>query len=420
MKIINLDHWLLLLLLLSAGCQPADTLTEGEQLPTSAAVAVAPMPTSAMIVIAPASTMTATPTLPPTQTSIPRSTKTPSPTKTLSFIPTKTPRPPTSTPTPTITPTVQMTGTAVIELKPFGSYAYEEIMPVAAYPVPAENNGWGMHWIASTSQSRGTVDKFVGELVRMHIKWVVFLNTGQDTTSNDYLVERLVANGIMPVMRVYQATIEPYGDITPMVRHYRAKGVYYYQLYNEPNTNVENRQSFANPNQYAIAWSATARQVISAGGLPGIGAFSPGGAYDHFEFLQRTLEIMRYNGDLHLLNHAWFSAHNYHGTRELDDPGGFFLFREYNRIIEQQIGRSLPIIGTEAGSYAGTDEAEMPFIRFQYDYMKNEHEPYYLGFSWWILANRAGGHYDDAWEWQALFKEGGYAHPAIANYFYGG
>jgi len=401
-------RWLLLLLLLGVGCQSAE------------AVAVEPLPTVAVAVIAPASTMTAVPTAPPSPSPIPRPTNTPSPTSTPPFIPTNTPIPPTGTPTPTITPTVGMVPTAVFQLKPFDSYAYEEIIPVEAFPVPPGNNGWGMHWMASTSQSPEVVDKFVGELVKMHIKWVVFLNTAQDTTSNEYLVERLVANGIMPVMRVYQSAIEPYGDLTPMVRHYRAKGVYYFQLYNEPNANVENRQAFANPNQYATAWAASARQVISAGGLPGIGSFSPGGEFDHFEFLRRTLEIMEYNGDTHLLNHAWFSAHNYHGTRAFDDPGGFLLFRSYNQIIMDQLGRSLPIIGTEAGSYAGTDEAEIPFIRYQYDYMKYEHESYFLGFSWWILANRAGGHHDDAWEWQALFKEGGYVHPAVTSYFYGG
>lgn len=400
--------WLWLLLLVGVGCQPAE------------AAVVELLPTAAVAAIAPASTMTAVPTVPPSPSPTARPTITPLPTRTIPFIPTNTPVPPTSTPTPTITPTVQAQETAVIQLKPFDSYAYEEIMPIAAYPVPPGNNGWGMHWIASTNQSTEVVDKFVGELVKMHIKWVVFLNSPQDMTSNDYLVERLVANGIMPVMRIYQSAIEPYGDLTPMVRHYRRKGVYYYQLYNEPNANVENRQGFANPNQYATAWSASARQVISAGGLPGIGSFSPGGEYDHFEFLRRTLEIMEYNGDTHLLNHAWFSAHNYHGTREYDDPGGFLLFRSYNQIINNHLGRSLPIIGTEAGSYAETDEAEIPFIRYQYDYMKYDHEPYFLGFSWWILANRAGGHHDDAWEWQALFKEGGYVHPAVTSYFYNG
>ncbi|MCB8987541.1 MAG: hypothetical protein H6661_07320 [Ardenticatenaceae bacterium] len=57
-------------------------------------------------------------------------------------------------------------------------------------------------------------------------------------------MDKLVANGIMPVMRLYRNGVLPYdGDVGAMVRHYRARGVYYYQLYNEPNVNDENHQS---------------------------------------------------------------------------------------------------------------------------------------------------------------------------------
>jgi hypothetical protein len=251
----------------------------------------------------------------------------------------------------------------------------------------------------------------------MHIRWVVFLNEGTNIGDNDYLVDRLVAVGIMPVMRLYRSALLPYdGNISAMVAHYRAKGVYYYQLYNEPNVNVENNQGFANPNQYAVAWAAAARQVISAGGLPGFGAFSPGGAYNHYDFLDRTLRALKYYGDGHLLNHAWLSVHNYHGTRRFDDPEGFFLFRKYDEIVRSHLGRSLPIIGTEGGSYSPDRSLETQLIVQQYSYMRDS-EPYFLAFSYWILANREGGSGDEVWEWQALFQPG-FVHPVITDFFY--
>ena len=336
------------------------------------------------------------------------------------FIPTNTPVTPSATPTetPTATPYLQPTATYII--KPFDTYAYDEIMPYEVFPVPPNNNGWGMHWVPTSSQEGGAVDRFVAEVVRMNIKWVVFLNGPTDTTGNDYLVERLVANGIMPVMRIYQSAITPYGDLVPMVRHFRAKGVYYFQIYNEPNVNIENTTAFANPNQYAVAWASAARQIVSAGGFPGIGAFSPGGEYNHYDFLDRTLRALEFNDDLHLLNHAWLSVHNYHGTRPYDDPDGFLLFRQYDEIVRAHIGRSLPIIGTEGGSYSEDPNVETQFIRYQYGYMKYNREPFFLAFSWWILANREGGGFDDTWEWQALFQTGGFVHPAITEYFYTG
>lgn len=269
----------------------------------------------------------------------------------------------------------------------------------------------------NTSQDKGIVDRFVAELVKMHIKWVVFLNDGTDIGSNDYLVDKLVTNGIMPVMRLYRSEIVAYdGNIYDLVKHYRAKGVYYYQLYNEPNVNVENRQGFANPNMYAQAWATAARAVVSAGGLPGFGAFSPGGAYNHYEFLDRAMRALAYNGEAHLLNHAWLSVHNYHGLRPLDDPDGFLLFRNYDEIVRSHLGRSLPMVGTEGGSYSSDLNVETQLIAHHYRYMRDA-EPYFLAYSNWLLANLDGGHYDERWEYQTLFRPG-FVHPVVTEFFY--
>lgn len=342
------------------------------------------------------------------------------------IIPTNTPVTPTATPLPTETPTLTATlaldapgaTSTSLPIKPFDQYGFEEAMPYQAFPRPVNDNGWGMHWIPTVKQDAGTIDRFVTELARMHIKWVVFLNEGGNIGDNDYLVERLVANGMMPVMRIYQSTLEPYGgDIGAMVAHYRARGVYYYQLYNEPNVNLENTQGFANPNRYALAWATTARQVVNNGGLPGIGALSPGGAYDHYDFLERTLRAIRFNGDENLLNHAWVSLHNYHGLRPQDDPDGFWMYRRYDRIVRDVLGRSLPIIGTEGGSYSPDTAVQTQQLSWQYRAMQTA-EPYYFAFTYWLLANQAGGSGDDTWEWQALFKGDESVHPVVGAFFY--
>lgn len=410
---------LVILLLFLAGCQA----TAPEPLPTQAAVAILP----------PLVETVPPPQVPPTFTPPPATAvsgvviinesasqfrqESDSPTATL-FIPTNTPLVITNTPLATrfdANITVQPTLTPVI--KPIDQYRPDEVIPYQAFPVPSGNTGWGMHWMPTVSQEPGVVDRFVAEVVRMHIKWVVFLNDGTNIGANDYLVERLVANGIMPVMRLYRSGILPYdGNLGAMVQHYRAKGVYYFQLYNEPNVNVENHQGFANPNQYALVWASAAREVIAHGGLPGIGALSPGGRYNHFDFLDRTLSAVVQNGDGNLLNHAWLSVHNYHGTRPLDDPGGFLLFRSYDEIVRGHLGRSLPIVGTEGGSYSTDKAVETNLIRWQYSYMRDA-EPYFLAFSYWLLANQEGGGWDPAWEWQSLFKAGE-VHPVVTQFFY--
>ncbi len=334
-------------------------------------------------------------------------------------IPTNTPLPPTYTPTATPNPTLApgLEESVTPDLKPLIAYRRDEVIPIAAFPRPPGDNGWGIHWIPSYKQDKDIVDRFVNQVIRMHIKWVVFLNDGTNIGDNDYLVERLVASGIMPVMRLFRSNVTPYdGDLGPMVAHYRAKGVYYFQLYNEPNVNAENDQGFPSPSQYAVTWAAAARDVINNGGFPGIGALSPGGAYNHYSFLDRTLSAMRWNGDLGLLNWAWLSVHNYHGLRALDDPDGFLLFRRYDEIVREQLQRSLPMIGTEGGSYSPDSQVERDLISIQYQYMR-EAEPYLFAFSHWLLANREGGHWDPQFEWQALFRDG-FVHPLVTDFFY--
>jgi hypothetical protein len=408
------------------GCQPA--LLTGQiaptavALPTLAAAAQLPTPTN------PADLP------PPTWTPLPDNfagshlaqqqantavTFTPTPTRE----PSKTPAPlPSITPTPTatITPTASATptNTPTVPAKPFTEYGLNEPLPLDAYPRPPSDNGWGMHWMPTVRQSPADIDKFVAEMRLMHIKWVVFLNDNTNIGDNDYLVERLVANGIMPIMRLYRPDVLPYdGNLGAMVAHYRRKGVIYYQLYNEPNVNIENLQGAANPNVYAVTWAAAARDVINNGGLPGIAALSPGGEYNHLFFWQRTLRALKRNNDAHLLNRTWISLHNYHGTRAFDDLGGFLMFREYDRITQEEIGRSLPIIGTEGGSYHPDPQIMTDLIRFQYTYMADA-EPYYFAVTFWLLANQAGGGSDPQWEWQTLFRPGDYKHPVVTEFFY--
>jgi len=381
-------------------------------LPTQVAAAVL-TPGAGSGIVPPTWTAAPPPTVTPEGLVAPASTPTPS--RTALPIPTNTPftPPPTFTPSPAPSPNT----TATPDRLPLGAYGPDEVIPLAAFPRPPGDNGWGMHWIPTVKQEPAVVDRFVAEVARMHIKWVVFLNDGTNVGDNDYLVRKLVANNMMPVMRLYRSNITPYdGDLGAVVRHYRSLGVYYFQLYNEPNVNVENDQGFANPVHYASVWADAAREVIANGGLPGFGAFSPGGAFDHYEFLDRTLRALEHNGDLELLNRAWLSVHNYHGTRPYDDPDGFLLFRKYDAIVRSHLLRSMPMIGTEGGSYSDSEEVVKRFLTYQYTYMRDA-EPYFMAFSYWLLANQVGGSHDDRWEYQTLFRDG-YVHPVVPDFFY--
>jgi hypothetical protein len=295
------------------------------------------------------------------------------------------------------------------------------------YPRPPGDNGRGLHWIPTGAQPPEVVDRFVAEARAMKIKWVTFLNDGAAIGSNDYLVRQLVASGIMPVMRVYTPNGRPIeGDLGAMVRHYRALGVRYFQLYNEPNNNGENVDGRPNVDRYVEQWSAAARVVLANGGLPGFGALSPGGNVDDLTFLDQALAGLKRRGQLHLLDRAWIPLHNYSFNRPVDyvgDQHSYLKFRLYNDIIQRHLGRSLPMIGTEGGTHPGQDfdkrypvideASQVRHVLDGYRYLaRPDREPYYFAFTYWIIANELGGGSEPAWSKHALFQPG-YTSPIV-------
>ncbi len=290
-----------------------------------------------------------------------------------------------------------------------------------AYPHPDGDNGRGMHWVPTTKQSPATVDRFVAEAKRMGVKWVTLLNNGANVGDNDYLVSKLVGAGIEPVMRLYSPTLEPLqGDVEGMVRHFTALGVHYFQPFNEPNLNCENPDGKVSVTRYLDAWVPAARAIVKGGGLPGFGSMAPGGDYDDQQFLVAALDGLKARGQTGLLDKAWLSMHNYTWNHPIEDRGdgdGFFKFRAYHAIVQRALGRDLPIVGTEGGSFVGEQEdpkmaavtarVAADWTHQAFRYMRDQREPWMFASSVWTIADLAAGGADPRFEQQALFKADG-------------
>jgi hypothetical protein len=281
-------------------------------------------------------------------------------------------------------------------------------LSISDYPRPTDDNGRGIHWIPTVSQTAEVVDRFVEEAVGMGMKWVVFLNEGTDVGANDYLVEQLSDAGIEPVMRVYTPGLVPIeGDLQAMVSHYAKLGVRYFQLYNEPNLMVETHGQSPDVDRYLDLWLPAAQEVLAGGGLPGFGALSPQGEVEDFAFLRTALDRLKARGKADVLDRAWLSLHNYTtGIESLNDPNGFLRFRQYDAICRSAIGRSLPIIGTEGGSHVSShvsEQEQIATVTGGYRYMSEQPEPYFFANTYWIIAN---GH-DPAWDHHALVRPDG-------------
>jgi hypothetical protein len=299
-------------------------------------------------------------------------------------------------------------------------------MTLDQYPHPQGDNGRGLHWVPTTSQTPAVVDRFVAEAQRMGVKWVTFLNKGANLGENDYLVKKLAAAGIEPIMRIYVRGLDPVeGDVTSMVKHYVDLGVHYFQAYNEPNLAYEQPGGPPSVDRYLDAWLPVARQIVAGGGLPGFGAMAPGGDIDDVKFLQDALEGLRRRGELRMLDKGWLSMHNYTWNEpinqdDIQNPNGFEKFRTYERIVRQALGRDLPIIGTEGGTYAGdhqdagrpavTEAQAVDMARQAYRYMRDQREPWNFVYSYWVIANGS----DPSFSHQALFRDDGTTSPIVS------
>lgn len=155
----------------------------------------------------------------------------------------------------------------------------------------------------------------------MNIKWVKLLVDGLNNRDYDHTIDELVANDIMPVIRIYRQCNTPYDpiELEALVRHYVARGVYYYDLYNEPNLPGEaggwcEDGGEPQPEYLAEIWAGAARTIYRAGGYPGLPSFfAPDQKKPDWReaFFYRFFEALREQGNEEVLYFAWASIHNY-------------------------------------------------------------------------------------------------------------
>ncbi len=196
-----------------------------------------------------------------------------------------------------------------------------------------------------------------------------------------------------------------------MVRHYRALGVHYFQIYNEPNLPSENQDQRPDVDRYLHFWLPAARQVVAGGGLPGFGALAPGADVNDIAFFREAVEKIVTRGHAEVLDHAWVAVHNYlqgGPSVRVEEDSGFLRPQAYDRILQETLGRSLPMIGTEGGFPPNhppldSDDAARR-LQAAYAAVARGEPRYVFAYTYWLLANEAGGGADPAFRDQALFR----------------
>lgn len=327
------------------------------------------------------------------------------------------------------------------------------------YPRPDRDNGRGMHWSASPYHPT-ELDDWIARLKDLHIRWLKVLDDGGGSSLR--LCERLLSEGIMPVVRLYRLQPNPGhigGREERTLSDLAKAGVRYIETNNEPDLQVE--WSIPRPLAWvdivADNWLHDARKCLDAGALPAVPALSVGTRDD-------LIGAIVARGGRELLEAgAWVAIHNYTINHPLDYPdddvnqrgqaltpdaykadGGwawdnvpldtinawrwqdknpgntiqddtacFRSFEYTNSLVIRALGRPLPMIATEGGVVVGWREDRRypritPAMHEQmtvamFSFMQSDAPSYFFAVCPWLIANYALGHFSPGWESQAWY-----------------
>ncbi len=199
-------------------------------------------------------------------------------------------------------------------------------MKLTDFPRPPEDTRIGVHWSPGIANAIGMGqirDFWIPLLKEMGVKWVKLLHMGSYE-----LVEELLANEIMPVVRLYR--FKPNSDdpspgegtLGPKeieaLETLVSLGVRYFEFNNEPDSGFEWRTPMPDEEtaQRIVARNAVRdmETILSKGGLPAIPAVSPGKKWDLLG------AILAEGGQDLIPEGVWWAIHNYDFNHPVDYP----------------------------------------------------------------------------------------------------
>jgi len=214
-------------------------------------------------------------------------------------------------------------------------------MELNEYPRPANDTGIGIHWTVGYAAAIGMAklrDFWIPELKAMGVKWVkVFNHDG----ALDFC-ELLLAEGIMPIVRLYRPAPNPGRLGVKEMVHLDALiriGVRYFEFNNEPDVDAEWKGGRVPVNGLELAVEntiAALEVILERGGMPAIPAISNGSRWDLVGRIVAAGRRDLFEGPV------WQAIHNYAQNRPLDYPydignqeGGAFTERFYRAVASE-------------------------------------------------------------------------------------
>ncbi len=239
------------------------------------------------------------------------------------------------------------------------------------FPRPPRDNGIGMHLGMDLSASM--LERYIPALQPLRATWCLIPHRGEDDLGRAaYAIANL---GIMPIARWLCTIDENVLDFARFARLLRAMNLpAYIQIFNEPSSPHEWRDSVPKPRAFTARWCEHAARVAAAGGLPGLQVL-------HVQELEAVLHELKALNAQGVIEHMWFCPHPYGenhppdypydeinqrdhpGATLNDDPATILQFLEFAPVFERELGFVPPFLAGECGwQYGNANDPRYPKI----------------------------------------------------------
>lgn len=215
-------------------------------------------------------------------------------------------------------------------------------MELHEYPRPADDTGIGIHWTtgyATAIGMRQIREFWMTEMKALGVKWVKIYN---HDGALDF-AELLLAEGFMPIVRIYRPTPNPSRlDVKDVVQidTFLRIGVRYFEFNSEPDRDAEWKGGRMPANGIHLVVENTIANleiILERGGMPAIPAVSNGSRWD------LVGKIVAFGRKDLFAGPIWQAIHNYTRNRPLDYPydignqeGAAYTYRFYQTINNEQ------------------------------------------------------------------------------------
>lgn len=221
--------------------------------------------------------------------------------------------------------------------------------------------------------SAAMLERYVPALVDLRATWGLVPHRGEeDLARAAYALGR---RGIMPISRWLCTVDENVIDFVRFVRLLTSMNLpAYIQIFNEPSSPHEWRDSTPKPRAFVARWCEHARRVAAAGGHPGLQIL-------HVPELEAVLRELKATGAREVVERMWLCPHPYGanhppaypydglnqrdhpGATLNDDPDTVLQFLEFAPILDRELGLVPPFIAGECGwQYGNASDPRYPRI----------------------------------------------------------